>query len=243
MNPVVMQLTRRGLLGRQRAVLLVLLPVVLLLLALLVRWASGGDTFSAVNLVDGFGLGTLLPLTCLLIGTGVVGTEIDDGSIVYLLAKPIPRRTILTSKLLVAWAAALVFAALPIVLATVIAAESPGALTGAYAVTAVLAALAYTTVFVAVSVLSRNAVIIGLLYALLWETILGGYVPGIKNASIRQWALTAAEAILGEDRAALLRVESAVSLPAGLILLAVVAVVAVVVGVRRLQTLPLATAD
>ena len=243
MNPVVMQLARRGLLGRKRAVLLVLLPVVLLLLALLVRWASGGATFSAVNLVDGFGLGTLLPLTCLLIGTGVVGTEIDDGSIVYLLAKPIPRRTILTSKLFVAWAAALVFAALPIVLATVIAAESPGALTGAYAVTAVLAALAYTTVFVAVSVLSRNAVIIGLLYALLWETILGGYVPGIKNASIRQWALTAAEAILGEDRAALLRVESAVSLPAGLILLAVVAVVAVVVGVRRLQTLPLATAD
>lgn len=242
MNAVVMQLTRRGLLGRKRAVLLVLLPVALLLLAVLVRWASGGDVYAAVNLVDGFGLGTLLPLTCLLIGTGVIGTEIDDGSIVYLLAKPLPRRTILLSKLLVAWAAALVFAALPVVLAVLITAADPGELAAAYGTTAVLAALAYTTVFTALSVISRNAVITGLLYALLWETILGGYVPGIKNVSIRQWALTAAEAILG-DRADGLRVESAVSLPAGLGLLAAVTVLAVVLAVRKLQTLPLTSAD
>lgn len=242
MNPVVIQLTRRGLLGRKRAVLLVLLPVALLLLAALVRWASGGEAHSAVNLVDGFGLGTLLPLTCLLIGTGVVGTEIDDGSIVYLLAKPMPRRTILLSKLLVAWAAALVFAALPVVLAVYITASDPGQLAVAYGTTAVLAALAYTTVFTALSVISRNAVIIGLLYALLWETILGGYVPGIKNVSIRQWALTAAESILG-DRADGLRVQSAVSLPAGLALLAAVTAVGIVLAIRRLQTLPLTSAD
>jgi len=242
MNAVVVQLTRRGLLGRKRAVLLVLLPLALLLLATLVRWASGGAADAAVNLVDGFGLGTLLPLTCLLIGTGVIGTEIDDGSIVYLLAKPMPRRTILLSKLAVAWAAALVFAALPVVLAVIITAADPGELALAYGTTAALAALAYTAVFVALSVVSRNAVIIGLLYALLWETILGGFVPGIKNASIRQWALTAAEAVLGE-RGENLGVVSAVSLPAGLGLLAAVTVLAVVLAIRRLQTLPLTSGD
>jgi len=243
MNAVVMQLTRRSLLGRKRAVLLVLLPTMLLLLALLVRWASGGNALNAVNLVDGFGLGTLVPLVCLLIGTGVVGTEIDDGSIVYLLAKPMPRRTILLSKLVVAWGAALVFAALPVVLAVLITAEDPGELAVAYGTTAVLAALAYTAVFTALSVLSRSAVIIGLLYALLWEGVLGGYVPGIKNVSIRQWALAAAEAILGEDRATTLAVVSAVSLSAGMILLAGVTVLAVVVAVRKLQTLPLTSGD
>lgn len=243
MNAVVMQLTRRGLLGRKRAALLILLPVVLLLLALLVRWASGGDTLSAVNLADGFGLGTLVPLVCLLIGTGAIGTEIDDGSIVYLLAKPMPRRTILVSKLVVAWGAALVFAALPVVLAVLIAAEDPGELALAYGTTAVLASLAYTAVFTALSVLSRSAVIIGLLYALLWEGVLGGYVPGVKNVSVRQWALTAAEAILGPDRAENLQVVSAVSFSAGMILLAGVTVVAVVVAVRKLQTLPLTSGD
>ena len=59
-------------------------------------------------------MGTLLPLMCLLIGTGVIGPEIDDGSIVYLLAKPLPRRSILFAKLASALAAMLVFAVLPV---------------------------------------------------------------------------------------------------------------------------------
>ena len=242
MNSVVMHLTMRGLLGRRRAVLLVLLPLLLLLMAGLVRWASGGDPLSTVKLTNEFALGTLLPLMCLLIGTGVIGTEIDDGSIVYLLAKPVPRRTILWSKLIVAWGATLVFAVLPIIAAVEIAGDEGTRLGWAYGVTAALAALAYTAVFVALSVATRNVVIIGLLYALLWETVLGGYVPGVRNVSVRQWALAAAERILG-DRAPAWGVTSDVSLTAALVLLAATTTGAIVLAVRRLQTLPLTTRD
>ena len=242
MNPVVMHLTVRGLLGRRRAVLLVLLPLLLLLMAGLVRWASGGEPLSTVKLTNEFALGTLLPLMCLLIGTGVIGTEIDDGSIVYLLAKPVPRRTILWSKLTVAWGATLVFAVLPIIAAVEIAGDEGARLGWAYGVTAALAALAYTAVFVALSVVTRNVVIIGLLYALLWETVLGGYVPGVRNVSVRQWALAAAESILG-DRAPAWGVTSDVSLTAALVLLAATTIAAIVLAVRRLQTLPLTTRD
>ncbi len=242
MNPVVMTLTLRGLLGRRRAVLLVLLPVLLLLMAGLVRWASGGDPVGTVHLMNDFALGTLLPLICLLIGVGVIGTEIDDGSIVYLLAKPVPRRTIVLSKLLVAWGTALVVAVLPIVAAVEIAGDQDARLGLAYAATAALAALAYTTLFVALSVVTRNAVIIGLLYALLWETVLGGYVPGVRNVSVRQWALAAAERILG-DRASGWAVTSDVSLTAALLLLGVTTIGAIVLAVRRLQTLRLTTGD
>ena len=242
MNPVVMHLTVRGLLGRRRAVLLVLLPLLLLLMAGLVRWASGGEPLSTVKLTNEFALGTLLPLMCLLIGTGVIGTEIDDGSIVYLLAKPVPRRTILWSKLIVAWGATLVFAVLPIIAAVEIAGDEGTRLGWAYGVTAALAALAYTAVFVALSVVTRNVVIIGLLYALLWETVLGGYVPGVRNVSVRQWALAAAERILG-DRAPAWGVTSDVSLTAALVLLAATTIGAIVLAVRRLQTLPLTTRD
>lgn len=237
-----MHLTLRGLLGRRRAVLLVLLPVVLLALAALVRWGSGGDVQYTVNLANGFALGTFLPLMCLLIGTGVIGTEIDDGSIVYLLAKPVPRRTIVWSKLLVAWGAALVFAVLPVVATVEIAGDDAGRLGWAFAAAAALAAGAYTALFVALSVVTRNAVIVGLLYALLWETVLGGYVPGVRDVSVRQWALSAAEHLLG-DRAPATGVTSAVGLPAGLVLLAVTTVGAIVLAVRRLQTLRLTTAD
>lgn len=242
MNPVVMHLTVRGLLGRRRAVLLVLMPLLLLLMSGLVRWASGGEPLSTVNLTNEFALGTFLPLMCLLIGIGVIGTEIDDGSIVYLLAKPVPRRTIVWSKLIVAWGATLVFAVLPIIAAVEIAGDEGARLGSAYGATAALAALAYTAVFVALSVVTRNAVIIGLLYALLWETVLGGYVPGVRNVSVRQWALAAAERILG-DRAPAWGVTSDVGLTAALVLLAATTIGAIVLAVRRLQTLPLTTAD
>ncbi len=242
MNPVVMQLTLRGLLGRRRAVLLVLIPVILLALAGLVRWGSGGDVQYTVNLANGFALGTFLPLMCLLIGTGVIGTEIDDGSIVYLLAKPMPRRTIIWSKLAVAWGAAVVFAVLPVVASVEIAGDDGGRLGWAFAATSALAALAYTAIFVALSVVTRNAVIIGLLYALLWETVLGGYVPGVRDVSVRQWALAAGEHLLG-DRASTTGVTSAVGLTAGLVLLAVVTAGSIALAVRRLQTLRLTTAD
>jgi len=242
MNSVVMHLTVRGLLGRRRAVLFVLLPLLLLVMAGLVRWASGGDPQSTVQLTNEFAVGTLLPLMCLLIGTGVIGTEIDDGSIVYLLAKPVPRRTILWSKLIVAWGATLVFAVLPVIAAVEIAGDEGKRLGWAYGVTAALAALAYTAVFVALSVATRNVVIIGLLYALLWETVLGGYVPGVRNVSVRQWALAAAESMLG-DRAPAWGVTSDVSLTPALVLLAATTIGAIALAVRRLQTLPLTTRD
>jgi len=65
---------------------------------------------------------------CLLISTGVIGAEIDDGSIVYMLAKPIPRRTIVFSKMVVAVGAAFVFAVLPTIIAVEIAGDDGGRL-------------------------------------------------------------------------------------------------------------------
>ncbi len=242
MNPVVMELTVRGLLGRRRSLLLVVLPVLLLALAALTRWASDASPGASSGLTGNFAMGTLLPLMCLLIGTGVIGPEIDDGSIVYLLAKPVPRRSILLAKLAVALATTVVFAVLPIMAGAALAGDVELRLTAAYGLAALLAGVAYTTIFVALSVLTRNAVIIGLLYALLWESVLGGYVPGVRDVSVRQWALAPAEEMLG-FRASGWGVSSAVEMPLGLTLLAVVTVGAGWLAVRRLQTLRLAAAD
>ncbi len=242
MNPVVVQLTLRGLLGRRRSLLLIILPILLLGLAVLTSWATDGSVTGSANLAGDFAMGTVLPLMCLLIGTGVIGPEIDDGSIVYLLAKPVPRRSILLAKLGVALATTLVFAVLPIMAATALAGDDSFKLTAAYGAAAALAGIAYTTIFVALSVLSRNAVIIGLLYALLWESVLGGYVPGVRDLSVRQWALAPAEAMLG-DKAQLWGVESAVTVGVGLTLLVVVTFGATWLAIARLKVLRLAAAD
>lgn len=242
MNPVVMQLTVRGLLGRRRSVLLLILPALLLGLAALTRWAADGSPSASAGLTGDFAMGTLLPLMCLLVGTGVIGPEIDDGSIVHLLAKPVPRRTILLSKLAVALGATVVLAVLPIMAGAAIAGDEGFRLTAAYGLAALLAGVTYTTIFVTLSVLTRNAVIAGLLYALLWESVLGGFVPGVRDASVRQWALAAAERVLGPDAAGW-GVQSDVSMPVGLILLAVVTVGAAWLAIARLKTLRLTAAD
>ena len=53
----------------------------------------------------------------LLATTGVLAPEIDDGSIAYLLAKPVSRHTIVRSKLTVAAGCVLAFAVLPVLVA------------------------------------------------------------------------------------------------------------------------------
>ena len=67
-------------------------------------------------------------------------------------------------------------------------------------------------------------------------------MPGVRDVSIRQWALAPAERMLGY-RASGWGVDSAVSMPVGLTLLAVVTVGVTWLAIRRLTTLRLAAAD
>ena len=242
MNLTVIRLTMRGLLGRRRAILLLILPLILLGLAGLTRWSSGGTPDASAALAGQFAMGTLLPLMCLLISTGVIGAEIDDGSIVYMLAKPIARREIVFSKMVVAIGAAFVFAVLPTIVAVEIAGDSGGRLGVAFGASTALAAIAYTALFVALSVATRNAVIVGLLYALLWETVLGGYVPGIRAVSVRQWALSVGEKTLGSHATAW-GVSAEVGVVTGVVMLVVATAAATFVAIRKLQTLRLTSAD
>lgn len=242
MNATVAQLTARGLLGRRRALLLLLLPVVLVGIAAVVRTVAGPDDGTALGFVGGFGLGTIVPIVALLAGTGAIGPEIDDGSIVYLLSKPVSRFTILLSKLAVAVGVAVAFGAVPVGVAMFVLAQSPGALVVPYLVGAVAACVAYCALFLCLAVVTRNAVVVGLLYAIVWETTIAGFVAGAQNLSVRQWSLSLTEGLLGAD-AERFGVTAAVGTTTGLVLLVAVTVVAVVYGGRRLQTLPLTVAE
>ncbi len=76
--------------------------VVLFALAVLVRVVAGEDSSAITAVLYGVGLVLTVPLVALVAGTGVLAPEIDDGSVVYLLAKPVRRSTIVYSKLAVA---------------------------------------------------------------------------------------------------------------------------------------------
>lgn len=236
MNATVAGLTWRSLIGRRRVALLVLLPLILIALAVLVRLVSGRSGSSAAGLLGSFSLGFLVPLICLIAGTGAIGPEIDDGSIVYLLAKPLNRHVITISKWLVAIVVITIFGVLPTLLAGLLMTGTDDHVAVAYAVGALLAGICYATVFLLLAVLTRNAVVVGLLYALIWEAAIGGYVPGAQTLSIQQWALAVTEAMIG-DRSAGLGAQSAVGLGTGVTLLVIVTVAGLVWTGHRLRSL------
>ncbi|WP_370326519.1 ABC transporter permease subunit [Euzebya sp.] len=236
MNATVAQLTARSLLGRRRVLALAILPLILLVLSVVIRSVAGDDLTVTVALLSGFALGTVVPLLALVAGTGAIGPEIDDGSVVYLLAKPLPRPTIVTSKLAVAIGVVTVVAAVPTLLAGVVVAGLEDGLAVAFGVGAVAAGIAYCALFLLLAVVSRNAVVIGLLYALIWESLIGGFVPGAQVLSVQQWGLAVTEGLLG-GRAEALGVTSAVSTGTGIALLVVVTVGATAYAGQRLRSL------
>ena len=249
MNATVASLTSRSLLGRKRTLVLLLLPLALLALCTLARVLAGLDADIqrelegplAPDLLTTFGVAILMPLLSLIAGTGSIGPEIDEGSIVYLLAKPLNRYSIVVTKLAVAAAVVILFGVLPIAVAGVVLTGEVGTVTVSFTLGALVAGLAYSAVFLLLAVVSRNAVVIGLVYALIWESLVGGLVPGAQALSIQQWSLAVVQEVL-EGSAGPLGVQAAVGFGTALVLLAAVTVVATGYAGRRLQTLRLTEA-
>ncbi|WP_028651640.1 ABC transporter permease [Nocardioides halotolerans] len=188
LSPTIVRLGVRSIFGRWRGVLLIVLPVVLLAISLLVRGLVGDDLDAAEGTLYGLGLVVILPLVALLATSGLLAPEIDDGSISYLLAKPLSRHTIVASKLVVAIVCVFVFGALPMFVAgLVLRSDSPSFAVG-FGLASLLAGAAYCAVFAWLSVLTRHAVVIGLIYLLVWEGLLGGLLDGIRWLSITRWA-------------------------------------------------------
>lgn len=246
MNSTVAALTSRSLLGRKRPLVLLLLPVALLALCALARVLSNLDrdverelnATLAPNLLTAFGIAILMPLLSLIAGTGAIAPEIDEGSIVYLLAKPLNRYSIVVTKLAVAIAVIIAFGVLPVAIAGVVLTGEVGTVTVAFTVGALAAGVAYAAVFLLLAVMTRNAVVVGLIYALIWESLVGGLVPGAQTLSVQQWSLAVVEQLLGDD-AGRLNVAAAVDFGTGLVLIIVVTVAATAYAGRRLQSLRL----
>jgi ABC-2 type transport system permease protein len=237
LDPTVARLTAGSLLGRRRALLLLALPAVLLALAGVARALAGQDAELSSFVLGSFALGTVVPLLGLLAGTGAIGPEIDDGSIVYLLSKPLSRHVMVVTKLLVAVTVVLLLGALPTLLAGLVLAGTTDGLAVGFAAGAAAAGVGYCALFLLLAVVTRNAVVVGLLYALIWESLVGQLVPGAQALSIQQWALVLTERIVG-PRAEELGADSAVG-GTGLVLLVAVVLGATWYGGHRLRTLRL----
>jgi len=195
----VASITLRATMGRKRAFLFGLPALILVLVTVLLKIAHPAASDWPSTILGDFGFTVVLPLTALIIGTSVLGAEIDDGSVVHLLATPVRRSTVILSKFAVGAALTMVFVAVPELVAAVIATGGVTRLAGGLFVGALAGSVIYNAVFVMISVLTTRAIAVGLLYLLVWESLLGNFVSGARILSVGQYSLGIANSIAADS--------------------------------------------
>lgn len=198
--PEIVRVTLRQLMGRRRTIWLLLLAALPVLLALLFRAAGQTEIEPFTRIVfDTIAITILMPLVAILFGSGAFGAEIDDGTIVYLLAKPVPRWMVVLAKAIAVITVSIALSGTSMALAGAIDLAPLGAdgvkAAEAQVLAIVVGSVCYASLFLAVSLFTRRALVIGVGYMLVWEGALSFMLPGIANLSIRQYALGAANAI------------------------------------------------
>lgn len=139
-----------------------------ILLGLLAR-LDDNSAQAAADLVTGFGLGILVPLATLWLGTSAIGDLVEDKLLVYLWLKPVPRWQLPAAAILATVSIVVPLTVLPLTVSALVA----GAADVAWAtfLAATLAALAYSGLFVAAGLWFRRAVWWGLAFVLIWENV------------------------------------------------------------------------
>ena len=247
-NPTVAWITLRATLSRKRALLFALPAVILILLTVALRASRAPMRPWPSHVLGTFGFSVLIPLTALIIGTSVLGAEIDDGSIIHLLATPVRRSAVVVTKFVVATALTVVFAAVPELIAALISGggsvPGPGEAglvpigVGTFAVALFTGALAcsviYNAVFVMVSTATTRAIAVGLLYVLVWEVLLSNFVSGVKLLSVSHYGLGIANGLASDPA-----LEAGLGILTSAVMGAIVTVVALALAMNLLSSFTL----
>jgi len=230
-------LTLRQLVFRRSTLLLLLLATIPVLVGIVFKIGESNEDperFTVRVLCVWLAVTTVLPLTALLFGTSVIGDELEDGTVIYLLTKPVERWRILVPKVCAAWlmTTLLVVSSIAVSSLVVLGGDAGKVILG-FGLAAAVGALAYISVFVMLSIVTSRALIAGLVFVFIWEGAVSGIFEGVRFLSIRHYTLGIAD-WLTKVRSDVL--DAYVSGATAVVLSLVVIVIAVVYANRRLQT-------
>jgi ABC-2 type transport system permease protein len=233
-NGTVASITLRATLGRKRALLFGLPAVILVLVTLAVKASHPAASDWPSLILGDFGFTVVVPLTALIIGGSVLGAEIDDGSIVHLLATPVRRSAVILTKFAVAAALTMVLAAGSELVSGLIATGGATKLVMALFVGALVGSVIYNALFIMISAATTRATAVGLLYVLVWEGLLGNFVSGARILSIGHYSLGIAN-VIAHDSA----LHAGLSPTTSVVMGAIVTVATLGVAIQRLTSFSL----
>jgi ABC-2 type transport system permease protein len=156
-------------------------------------WADD-PTDAASHVVAVYGLGLLVPLASLWLGTAAIGDLVEDRLLVYLWLKPVPRWQLPAAAVLATVTLVIPLAALPTAIG---AAAGDSELAVKTFVAASLAALGYAGLFVAAGLWFRRAVWWGLAFLLLWENVAAAASTDTARFTVTSWAPSIVSSVPG----------------------------------------------
>jgi ABC-2 type transport system permease protein len=121
---------------------------------------------ATVDAVASYGLGLLVPLATLWLGTSAVGDLVEDRLLVYLWLKPVPRWQLPAAAVLATVSVVVPLSVLPLTASALVGAAD---VAWATLLAASLAALAYAGLFVAAGLWFRRAIWWGLAFVVIWD--------------------------------------------------------------------------
>lgn len=179
----------RSVLRGKRVVAVGLLPLLVAVIAVLVAVTAGDAdrTGTYATLAGTLLLTLVVPLVALVLGVNAFGDERDERTLGLLLATTLPRSRIVLTKYAAAagvtWLACLPAVLGCLVLATATDLPLPTA-AWSLLLASLLAATAYTALFVLLSLVLRRAVLLGLAYLVIWEGLLATLTVTFRNLSV-----------------------------------------------------------
>jgi ABC-2 type transport system permease protein len=228
------QLSLRQLSGRWRIAIMTVLAALPVLMAVMMlhdqRTLSVGEFDAAV--LSAILAGSISPLVVLAIAGAAFANETEDRTLANLTLSPLPRWQIVVPKLVAAITISGVFIAVSAFATSHIAFIADSTATIAVTVSAIVGVAMYAAFFVWLGLVTPHAIGFGLLYVVLWEGLISGFVSGVRLLSIRHYA---AAWMHGLDSRRFAATTDLPTFPAAIAVAAVVVAGFTFLAVRRLR--------
>ncbi len=183
---------------------------------------------------------TILPLATVILATIALGNELEDRTMVYLVLKPIRRSRIIIEKYSAVvqstWITLIIGAAIAWLMASRGDAVDNLDMLAAAVLAMLVGVLTYGALFLALSLIIPRALIAGIIYILLWETLLGRLIPGAQLLSIQHYVQSIYSRLLSDPE---FQVNNAIRFPSAMLAASVLIALTLVFATMRLRAMDL----
>lgn len=171
------------------------------LLAVVVVAAFRGGSANVVDDSTGFiaayGFALFVPVSCLAIGSAVFGDLTDDSTLVYIWLRPVPRWILVAGPYAATLTITVPVVTVPLIAAAAVSGDAD--LVSATLLASVVAAVAYSALFLALGLRTKRALLWGIGYILVWEGFVASIGGLASQLAIRSYPESIIADITGRD--------------------------------------------